>query len=157
MKIKLGLTMWCLAMLWNCTAQPTGEITQAKWLIGTWENKTSRGSIYEDWREQSNSEWVGMSFILQEKDTVVFETIRLIQEEKGLFYIPIVKDQNNSLPVRFGLKSISESQVLFENLQHDFPQFISYTQIHADSLVAEISGFKNGKEQKQIFPMSRMK
>jgi len=61
------------------------------------------------------------------------------------------------LPVRFATKTISETQLVFENPQHDFPQTISYTKITADSLVAEISGTKNGHERKQIFPMKRVK
>jgi hypothetical protein len=26
-------------------------IDNAMWLIGTWENKTSRGSVYESWKK----------------------------------------------------------------------------------------------------------
>jgi hypothetical protein len=47
--------------------------------------------------------------------------------------------------------------MIFENPAHDFPQFISYTKITTDSLVAEISGTKNGQARKQRFPMKRIK
>lgn len=76
---------------------------------------------------------------------VVFENIRLVQEHDDLFYIPTVKNQNDGLRVRFSTKTISETQLVFENPQHDFPQIISYTTITADFLVAEISGTKNGE------------
>jgi len=98
-----------------------------------------------------------MSYIIQEKDTVVLENIQLVQKQEGLFYIPIVKNQNEGLPVRFASKIISETQLVFENPQHDFPQIISYTQINLDSLVAEISGTINGQDRRQVFPMKRMK
>lgn len=134
-----------------------GDIKKAEWLIGTWENKTPKGSIYETWNKTSDTEFAGKSYIVKEKDTLVFENIQLIQEQDRLFYIPTVKNQNNGWPVRFAPKIISETKLVFENPQHDFPQIISYTKITADSLVAEISGIKNGQERKQIFSMKRVK
>lgn len=148
----VGLTTICA---W--TTKQTNDIKKAEWLIGTWENKTQRGSIYETWSKTNENEFSGMSYIIKEKDTVVFENIRLVQEQDDLFYIPTVKNQNDGLPVRFSTKTISETQLVFENPQHDFPQIISYTKITADSLVAEISGTKNGQERKQTFPMKRVK
>lgn len=80
-----------------------------------------------------------------------------MQEKNKLYYIPTVKNQNEGLPVRFAAKTISENQLVFENPQHDFPQIIAYTKITSDSLIAEISGTKNGQKRKQTFPMKRMK
>jgi len=146
-----------LIALCGWTTQQTNEIKKAEWLIGTWENKTQRGSVYETWSKVSDNELSGKSYILKEKDTIVFETIRLVQEHDGLFYINTVKNQNDNLPVRFALKTISDKELAFENPQHDFPQFISYTKINTDALVAEISGTKNRQETKQTYPMKRVK
>ncbi|MFL1896637.1 DUF6265 family protein [Aquimarina sp. 2-A2] len=135
------------------TTKQTTNIKKAEWLKGTWENKTSKGSVYETWSKSRENEFNGKSYIVKDKDTIIFETIKLVQEQNGLFYIPRVKNQNENLPVRFLAKTISETQLVFENLQHDFPQTISYTKITSDSLVAEISGTKNGQQRKQTFPM----
>ena len=105
----------------------------------------------------NDDELFGKSYILKEKDTIVFETIRLIREQDNLFYIPTVKNQNNNQPVRFALKAISDTAFVFENLKHDFPQVISYTKINTDSLVATTSGTKNGQERSETFPMKRLK
>ncbi len=148
----VGLTVFCAS-----TTKQTNDITKVEWLIGTWENKTPKGSIYETWNKKADNEFSGKSYVVKEKDTIVFENIRLVQEQDGLFYIPIVKNQNDGLPVRFTNKTISENQLVFENPKHNFPQIISYTKITADSLVAEISGTKNGQERKQVFPMKRVK
>jgi hypothetical protein len=139
------------------TTKQTNDLKIAAWLIGTWENKTQKGSIYETWIKTNDKEFSGKSYIIKEKDTIVFENIRCVWEQDGLFYIPEVKNQNEGLPVRFASKTISETQLVFENPQHDFPQLISYTKMSEDSLVAEISGTKNGQVRKQIFPMKRMK
>lgn len=133
------------------------QIESARWLVGTWENKTPRGSVFETWNKVNDNELSGKSYVLKEKDTIVFETIRLVKEESGLFYIPVVKNQNEGMPVRFSATTMSANQLVFENQQHDFPQVISYTKVGSDSLVAEISGTKNGQARKQTFSMKRVK
>ena len=148
----IGLTILCAL-----TTQQSESIKKAEWLIGTWENSTPKGSIYETWHKVNTDEYGGRSYILRDNDTIVFETIRLVQEGDRLFYIPLVKNQNDNLPVRFALKAISSEELVFENKQHDFPQIISYTKINTDSMVAKISGIKSGHEQTQTFPMKRVK
>jgi hypothetical protein len=135
----------------------SSNVRETEWLIGTWKNSTPKGNIYETWRRINDNELSGKSYFIKERDTIVFETIRLVQEQEGLFYIPIVKDQNNGAPVRFAATIVSETRLVFENPQHDFPQIISYTRIGPDSLRAEISGTRNGKSRKQIFPMERVR
>jgi hypothetical protein len=157
MKKKIGFAIMAVIFFCSWTAQQKSEIKKAEWLIGTWENKTQRGSIYENWTKISDDELSGKSYVIKEKDSIIFETIRLVKEQDNLFYIPKVKNQNGDLPVRFTATIVSDMELRFENLQHDFPQIISYTKINADSLVAEISGTKNGKDRKQTFPMKRVK
>jgi Domain of unknown function (DUF6265) len=157
MKNKIVFAIIGVIIFCSWTAQQKSDIKKAGWLIGTWENKTQRGSMYETWAKASDDELSGKSYKLKEKDTIVFETIRLVQEQNSLFYIPKVNNQNGGLPVRFAAKTVSDMELVFENPQHDFPQVISYTKINADSLVAEISGTINGKERKQTFPMKRVK
>lgn len=149
----------CVGLIILISWKPPYEnsIVKTKWLLGTWENKSSRGSIYETWTKVSATEMNGKSYALKDLDTIFYETIKLVQEPEGLYYIPTVKNQNDMLPVKFTLKSISESAMIFENPDHDFPQMISYSLIEPDSLVAEISGIKNGKLRKQQFPMKRIR
>ncbi len=156
MKYKIaavvGVVIFC-----SWTFQNKNEIKKAEWLIGTWENKTSKGSIYETWYKVNDYELSGKSYILKENDTVVFENIRLVQEHDKLYYIPVVKNQNNNLPIRFSGITATETQLIFENTEHDFPQKIAYSKIKSDSLYAEISGIKKGQPRKQAFLMKRVK
>lgn len=154
---KFFITVVSLAVLYAWTIKHKNDIQKAEWLIGTWENKTQRGSIYETWTKVGNNEFSGRSYSVKDKDTIVFENIRLLQEKSRLYYIPTVKNQNEGLPVRFVAKAILKNQLVFENPEHDFPQIITYTKITSDSLVAEISGVKNGQKHIQTFPMKRVK
>lgn len=156
MKIITLLLVACTTVLISGSTVQESLLIKAEWLIGTWENKTPRGSIYETWDKIGISEYAGMSYILKESDTVIFESIRLLEKSEGIFYIPRVEDQNEGLPIRFSLKSMTNKQFTFENLNHDFPQIISYTLIEKDSLVAEVSGVVNGQMRSQVFPMKRL-
>jgi sarcosine oxidase delta subunit len=132
-------------------------IEKANWLIGVWENKSPEGIATEIWVKQNDTAYYGTSYFVIGKDTVSSETISLTQVGKDLFYIPTVKNQNNGKAVKFTLTTLSDNQLVFENPKHDFPQKISYKKISNDSLVAEISGILNGKQNSQLFPMKKMK
>lgn len=146
-----------LVILMALKNEQTNTIKKAEWLLGTWQNKTPKGSIYETWSNENDFTFTGMSYMIKENDTMVFENIRLVQEPDGLYYVPVVKNQNDGLPVWFMASAILDNKLVFENPQHDFPQTISYTKITADSLVAEISGSRNGQIRKQTFPMKKLK
>ena len=142
--------------LYSCFGHTHAQVSKAGWLTGTWENKTSKGSMYETWTKVSDTELMGKSYLVKDKDTIVFETIQLIQEKGNMVYIPTVKNQNNGLPVRFASKLVTADSLVFENKEHDFPQTICYVRSSPNTLVAEISGSKNGKERKQIFAMKKL-
>lgn len=157
----LTLSFFSAISLYPAAAQmPSGDknsLDELSWLQGTWENKTARGRIYESWRRDGDTSLRGKSYMIRGKDTLVFERISLVLRAGELFYIPTVSDQNSGRAVSFRQSSIIAGHLVFENLQHDFPQKISYTLIGQDSLLAVISGMKNGKERAQLFPMKRMK
>lgn len=156
MKTLFSITIVSLILLSSWTPPEKDAIKRAAWLIGTWKNETPGGPIYETWEQKSANEFSGKSYAIKENDTIVFEQIQLIQQTGALFYIPVVENQNNGMPVRFQAKKISDSLLVFENPKHDFPQIISYSRISADALVAEISGTKNGKHRKQTFAMRKV-
>ncbi len=131
-------------------------IERAAWILGTWVQQTARGMAYETWTRESTFTFSGKSYALNGKDTLVFETIQLVQKPEGLFYIPTVKEQNGGKPVSFKLGSISTTEVVFDNPKHDFPQKISYRQVGSDSLVAVISGTVGGKHKSRQFPMKKV-
>lgn len=155
-KRVVGIVVGSL-LIYAFTLKHAGDIEKAGWLTGTWEGSSSRGSIYETWTRAGDLGLSGKSYSIKEKDTVVFENIRLVQEPGGLYYIPTVKNQNSGLPVRFTAKVVSQTQLVFENKAHDFPQVISYTKTGENTLVAEISGTKNGQVRSQTFPMKKIK
>ena len=129
------------------------KIEDLKWLLGVWENHTPRGIMYESWEQVNELEFFGKSYAIKEKDTMVFETVRLVQKGDDVLYIPTVKNQNSGKPVVFKSTFVSPAKFIVEAPEHDFPQTISYTRIAQDQFVAEISGEVNGVMRYQTFSM----
>ena len=134
-----------------------GEIKKAKWLIGEWKCVTTKRVLHEVWWVKNDSCLAERSYFLKNADTVQLETVNLEEHQGKLFYIPTLKDENNGKPVLFKQTSATQNQLVFENLEHDFPQKITYTRITADSLLAETSGIVNGQFRNVQFPMKKIK
>ncbi|KXH84361.1 DUF6265 family protein [Chryseobacterium kwangjuense] len=157
MKTKLFFSVIGLTIL-SAWSMKQNEIKKLEWLIGTWETKTPKGSMYETWTVKNNSEFQGKSYYIKNKDTIVSESVRLLEKDKKLHYMVSVAKQHAGLPVDFVSKNNQDpSYIVFENPQNDFPQIITYKKINKDSLVAEISGMMNGKQMKQTFAMKKVK
>jgi hypothetical protein len=129
------------------------QLEKAKWFLGHWENVTKEFITKEIWTQKNDSVLWAESFITVAKDTVFYEKVDLIERNDSLFYIVSVRDQNKEKPVSFYLTKATDTQLVFENPKHDFPNKIVYTKITSDSLVATIYGSKKSEE----FPMKRKK
>ena len=125
-------------------------------LSGTWMMETKKGAIYETWKRIGKDEMQAKSFKLNGKDTVVLENVRLSKSSDGLFYIPVVSNQNEGKPVSFKMIDSKNKTFVFENKEHDFPQRVIYQLVSKDSIHAWIEGTKNGKEGRSDYYFKRI-
>jgi hypothetical protein len=133
------------------------KIQKMEWLLGSWKNISPEGEMYEIWTKKNDSVYSGHGFMTVNHDTVFSERISLEQKKSGLFYIPVVKNQNAGQSVSFKLVSDSAGQFTFENKEHDFPQRVIYKAAGADSLYARIEGMDKGTFRREEFPLKKEK
>lgn len=133
------------------------NLEKANWLVGSWGHTSSEGTLAENWVQVSDSIYKGESFFIINKDTVFAEYIDLSESNGKLTYTVSVKGQNDEKPVPFGMTSINDKTIVFENSGHDFPSKITYNKINNDSLVAVITGVQKGKPATETFAMKRQK
>jgi hypothetical protein len=132
------------------------KLAKAEWFIGEWGNKSAEGELTERWKKENDSVYLGESyFVVGQNDTVFAEHVRLVEANGKLAYIVTVPGQNKELPVSFEMTSATDNQITFENPKHDFPNKIIYNLVEKDSLIAEISGLKNGKPNTERFVMKK--
>ncbi|MEN9928509.1 MAG: hypothetical protein RLZZ231_430 [Bacteroidota bacterium] len=123
------------------------ELEKARFLIGTWEKKDSLGVLKEQWQVENDSTFTAVAYFIQnEKDTLHFEQIELVENNNILIYTATIKGENNDLPVPFQMTEAEDSLVVFKNPKHDFPQQITYRLQKNNTLKATVSGTQFGKK-----------
>jgi hypothetical protein len=125
-------------------------------LSGLWQTHNSEADIYEEWTKASDSVMYGKSYVLNETDTIINERIELKKIGNEFFYIPTVTGQNNNQPVQFKLINNTDSLLVFDNPDHDFPQRIMYRFYGKDSIVARVQGIVKGELQFEEFYFRRV-
>ena len=150
-----SIAMLMLGLVTASTCQQD-VFTELQQLSGTWMMETKRGAIYENWKRTGKDEMQGKSFKLNGKDTIVLENVRLSKSAGGLFYIPVVSDQNEGKAVSFKMIDSKNKTYVFENKEHDFPQRVIYHLVSRDSVHAWIEGTKNGKTGRSDYYFKRI-
>lgn len=127
------------------------------WLTGCWELSVPQRNmtITEHWMRPAGGILVGMGRTVVGEKAVTHEYLRIIETADGLAYI--AKPSQNKEETIFKLIKASGGELVFENLEHDFPQRIIYRKDGADSLFARIEGTRNGELRGMDFPKKRVK
>jgi len=123
--------------------------------IGTWTENQADGVFKEVWTKDSDTLFLGTSSMVNGKDTLFREDIRLVLRGKDIFYIPTVPGQNEDKPVEFKLIASIDKSWTFENKAHDYPSQIIYTLNHPNSITATIQGTENNRSKKFSFHLKR--
>ncbi len=133
------------------------ELEKANWLLGTWQMETLNGNLKEIWSSKNDSTFLGQSYFINKKDTIHSETIDLVENNGVLQYIATIKGENQNLPTTFNFTETEESELVFENPKHDYPNKICYKLKDSLNLEITISGKLLGKKSSEIFKMVKIK
>jgi hypothetical protein len=97
---------------------------------------------------------LGMSRTVKQGKTVEYEFMQLRQLPEGT--LTFVPQPSGRPPTVFRLLRLGDSEAVFENSEHDFPQRISYSRPQESRLVASIEGTRNGTARRVEFEFSRV-
>jgi hypothetical protein len=121
---------------------PAATAESLSWLAGSWSGAQGPVEMEESWTAPRGKTLLGLHRDVKEGRTVGFEFLRIEEAADGVTYWASPEGRPAT---PFKLKESSDKRVVFENLQHDFPQRILYW-IDADgALRARIEGPKGGK------------
>lgn len=130
------------------------QLSDLNWFLGKWQINESKS--YEEWKKMDDNLFKGVGYKIRKNDTLVTETIEIVQRGKDLFYIPTVTGQNDGKPVEFKLVSYKKGKIIFENKNHDFPQRIIYIKTGDDLINARIEGVKQGIFSQVEFKLNKI-
>lgn len=96
---------------------------------------------------------LGVGRTVKNGKTVEFEFMRLHTSPEGkLVFTALPSGQRETT---FTQISNTPNSLVFENLQHDFPQRVIYRSVSADRFIARIEGVRSGVLKGIDFPMKR--
>lgn len=102
------------------------------------EQENSAKNSYEIWWQKNDSLFSGVSFILENSDTIFTEKMTILTRHKEVFFSAEVS--HSPAPVYFKLTEKKEHGVTFENPEHNFPKKIKYWLQKPGRLHAQIEG-----------------
>ncbi len=124
----------------------SASVDSLAWMAGTWQG-TDRGVDYEEtWTQPKGGSLLGMHRDIKDGRTVGFEFFRIETTKDGLAYLASPQGRPATA---FWLKELGARRVVFENLQHDFPQRVLYWMADDGALHARIEGTMKGKAASQ--------
>lgn len=131
------LTLLLLSFVITTTAATAADLKDLEWLSGAWVLTKGNRTVEERWMSPSGGLMVGMGRTVSGGKTMEFEFLRIEQRGDDLFY---VAQPNGIPPTEFKLVKCSATEVVFENLKHDFPQRVAYVRNEDGSVTARIEG-----------------
>jgi len=135
--------------------QTLSGVSRLSWLAGCWSSETSEAGSGEQWMQPVAGTMLGTGRTVKAGRTIEFEFMRIHEAPDGrLLYTARPSGQREAT---FNQLRISESEVAFENPEHDFPQRVIYRRQGDTRLQASIEGTRNGVTRTVEFPMQRAK
>lgn len=135
-------------------AADTPDANQLTWFQGCWSTTQGPLHIEEHWSKPSGGHLIGFSRTTKGGRAAFWEFLTIQTNKDGeITYNPRLS--NNQPPVAFKLIKQTETEVVFENAAHDFPQRIIYTKSASGDLQARIEGTVNGKLRVENFPYQK--
>src|SRR4029078_12600953 len=116
--------------------EASSGIERVAWLQGCWSSRSGDRVIEEQWTAPRAGTMLESGRTSDGDRLIEYEFVVIGERGDGLVYIAHPSGQPAA---EFPLRTIAENSVVFENLQHDFPQRVGY-QRHGDRLSAWIEG-----------------
>jgi hypothetical protein len=138
--VAVALVIFCGALP---AAQESG-IDRVAWLQGCWEMVSPQRTIEEQWMAPRAGSMVGVSRTVRGDSLVEYEMMVLRDQGGRLTYEAHPSGQSVAV---FESSMLEGSSVVFENLDHDFPQRIGYQRNGSNVLFAWIEGTDKGQSR----------
>jgi len=148
----LLLALFCTLLATVGSATEEKGIERLAWLAGNWENARKNVRTEEVWLPALGNTMMCVSRVVKDDSLLTYEMVIIREHGSRLAYEAHPEGQQ---PATFLSTRITPSSIVFENLEHDFPQRVGYELIGTDSLYAWVEGPSGGKTKRNEFPYRR--
>jgi hypothetical protein len=153
MTVRTGAALLALLSFvprsWSQTTPPT--IDRVAWLQGCWASTAAPRTVEEMWMAPRGGTMLGMGRTVSDGRLIEYELVVVREQAGQLAYQAHPSGQPSAV---FVSTSVTDSSVVFENPQHDFPQKVGYRR-EGETLSAWIEGALNGMPRRVDFSYRR--
>ncbi len=133
-------------------SEAQASAAQLAWLAGCWAYLDAEPGSGETWMPPAGGALLSVARTVRRGGVVSYEFQRIAESEAGLAFYALPSGQPE---VRFPLKSLTANEVVFENLDNEFPQRVIYRLAQDGDISARIEGAKDDPTRALDFPMTR--
>ena len=133
-------------------AQPGSPIDRVAWLHGCWQTSGGPAVVEEQWMAPRGGTMIGMGRTVRDTRTTEYELVVLKEQDGRLAYEAHPSGQSSAV---FLSREITDTSVVFENTEHDFPQRVGYRRSES-GLAAWIEGTLKGQTRRVDFNYTRV-
>ena len=143
----------------HCGTKPApvaaSRLEGIQWLAGCWWSGNERRVVEEQWMGGLGGLMLGMGRTTNRVDyrVIEYEQTMIAEQGESLVYTARPSGQPEAT---FTAIELTDSTVVFENAEHDFPQRVGYQLLPDGRLNAWIEGTKDGKVRHIDFPYQRV-
>ncbi len=153
MRIALALIPLVLAAT-ATHAAPADEVAKLSWMAGSWIQEKDGVTTRETWLPPLGGAMAGAGQTNSPGRPARVEHMKITAEGAGATFTAILPGQP---PTPFVLKpGSSDSEAVFENKAHDFPQRVIYRRCGQD-LCARVEGVLRGQDASEEWRYSRLR
>ena len=151
-RMMLGGILAAVALL-PIPGAASAPLDRVAWLQGCWTSVTLQRTVEEQWMAPRGGAMLGMGRTVRNSALVEYELVLLREQEGSLVYQAHPSGQPSAA---FPLRDFTDTSVLFENAEHDFPQRVGYRRDGPDAMLAWIEGTRNGQLRRVEFAYRRV-
>jgi len=122
-------------------------------MAGCWETSSPQRTVEEQWTAPRGQTMLGTGRTVRDGRTTEYEFVVISVKDGRLAYEAHPSGQPSAV---FLSSELSDTRVIFQNSDHDFPQRVAYERQSADALLAWIEGSQNGRTRRVEFPYRRV-
>lgn len=149
----------CLLLLGSLAVTPlpvaaSADVSRLSWLAGCWARDGAETGSVEHWLQPAGGSLLGLGRTVKAGKTIEHEFMQIRAASNGeLAFTALPSGQSETT---FTLLRLSDAEVVFENLAHDFPQRVIYRRDGDTRLLGRIEGMRKGVLRGVDFPMRRI-
>src|SRR5262249_14881785 len=147
---RLHIAAWLAAMMVASTtvfAEPPLRVDSVAWLHGCWRTapapRSVEGPIVEEqWMAPRGGTVICLGRTVRGDRTTEYELVVIREQDGRLAYEAHPSGQPSAV---FLSRDVSDTSIVFENAEHDFPQRVGYRRADNGGLTAWIEGTSKGQ------------